>query len=126
LLNCIKKLNAENITLSVNDVSDGGLFICLAESAFYSESGFEINCPDNIRKDAFLFGESSGRIVVTVEENNIENLILTAKNFNVDCFMLGKTGGSNFIVDQTDFGSVDSFKTKYFESLENKIQDLKS
>ena len=126
LLNCIKKLNAENITLSVNDVSDGGLFICLAESAFYSESGFEINCPDNIRKDAFLFGESSGRIVVTVEENNIENLILTAKNFNVDCFMLGKTGGSNFIVDQTDFGSVDSFKAKYFESLENKIQDLKS
>ena len=36
--------------------------------------GFEINSDEDIRKDAFLFGESQSRVVVSVSEEQWMNL----------------------------------------------------
>ena len=57
----------DKLILSAHDVADGGLFIALLESSMYNDLGFSINTFDNIRKDAFLFGESPSRIVVSIE-----------------------------------------------------------
>src|SRR5690606_23128733 len=51
---------------SAHDVSDGGLFVTLAESGFFNNLGFDIKTDKNIRKDGFLFGESQSRVVVSV------------------------------------------------------------
>src|SRR5579862_7310503 len=57
---------------SAHDVSEGGLFITLAESAFANNLGFDVVASDfNIRKDAYWFGESQSRIVVSVQPEKI-------------------------------------------------------
>ena len=57
-----------DIIESAHDVSNGGLFITLLESAFVNNLGFEIIGSSEVRNDAFLFGESPSRIVVSVTE----------------------------------------------------------
>ncbi len=62
----LKKLIQTKTIQSAHDISDGGLFIALAESAMPAKLGFQITTNPNFRKDAFLFGESQSRIVVSV------------------------------------------------------------
>ncbi len=60
---------------AVHDVADGGLFVALAESAMSGGLGFSVRCPENLRKDAFLFGEAQGRAIVGVSpdmKNQVE------------------------------------------------------
>ncbi|MGB3618657.1 MAG: phosphoribosylformylglycinamidine synthase subunit PurL, partial [Catalinimonas sp.] len=51
---------------SVHDVSDGGLFVALAESALPHKLGFDVRNPTDVRADAFWFGEAQSRVVVSV------------------------------------------------------------
>ena len=67
LQHTVQSLIRKKLIQSAHDVSDGGLIISLLESAFINEIGFHINCPTHIRKDAFLYGESGGRIVVSID-----------------------------------------------------------
>ncbi|HNC38696.1 MAG TPA: phosphoribosylformylglycinamidine synthase subunit PurL, partial [Chitinophagaceae bacterium] len=60
------ELIANKLVRSVQDVSEGGLFISLCESGFTNELGFSISTNYAIRKDAFLFGEGQSRIIVSV------------------------------------------------------------
>ena len=53
---------------SAHDVSEGGIFISVLESAMCREFGFDLFTGGEIRLDSFLFGESQGRVVVTVKE----------------------------------------------------------
>ncbi|XZF13492.1 phosphoribosylformylglycinamidine synthase subunit PurL [Chitinophagaceae bacterium MMS25-I14] len=62
----ILKLIGEKLILSAHDISEGGLFITLLESAMAGGLGFSMHTDANIRKDAFLFGEAQSRVVVTV------------------------------------------------------------
>ena len=63
----VSSLIKEDLIISAHDVSDGGLFITLLESSMANNLGFSINSADNIRKDAFLFGESPSRVVVSID-----------------------------------------------------------
>ncbi len=59
---------------SAHDISDGGLFVCLAEKAFSGGYGLAIDLSavpyEGKRRDDFiLFSESAGRIVVTVAKD---------------------------------------------------------
>ena len=62
----ISSLIKNKLILSAHDVSDGGLFITLLESSMHNNLGFSIQTNDQIRKDAFLFGESPSRVIVSV------------------------------------------------------------
>ena len=67
--NAIRLLIQDGLVRSAHDVSEGGLAVCLAESAIFSETlGADIDlfAPNDIRLDALLFGESQSRIVFTV------------------------------------------------------------
>ena len=59
---------------SAHDVSDGGLFVCLAEKAFSGGYGIFVDLSavpyeGKLRDDFILFSESAGRIVVTVPQD---------------------------------------------------------
>ncbi|MDB5281179.1 MAG: purL, partial [Bacteroidota bacterium] len=56
--NAVKEVILEQVIASAHDVSEGGLFIALLESAMAGKKGFEIETDTDIRKDAFLFGEA--------------------------------------------------------------------
>ena len=59
----------KGLVASAHDVSDGGLAVCLAESAVFSETlGADIDLTprNDVRLDALLYGEAQSRIVFTV------------------------------------------------------------
>jgi phosphoribosylformylglycinamidine synthase subunit PurL len=85
---------------SAHDVSDGGLAVCLAESAFLGDRkpGCSIDLADRIRPDALLFGETQSRIVVTVSPRRAAALLALAKKRRVRASRIGRVGGSDIVV----------------------------
>lgn len=107
---------------SAHDISEGGLLINLIESAMIRDLSFNISHGrTKLRNDAFLFGESQGRIVVTVKDEKCEEVISYLKNLNVKFLKLGVVTNENIKVNDVDFGSIADYAKIYNTSLENKL-----
>jgi len=109
------------IIISAHDVSNGGLFITLLESAMVNNKGFNINCSDLIRKDAFLFGEAPSRVVVSVKSSEKSNFQEAMKSYSTKYNLIGNVIDHNIIVDDINFGSTAEFKNIYDNSLSNSL-----
>lgn len=107
--------------ISAHDVSNGGLFITLLESAMVNNKGFNINCSDLIRKDAFLFGEAPSRVVVSVKSSEKSNFQEAMKSYSTEYNLIGNVIDHNIIVDDINFGSTAEFKNIYDNSLSNSL-----
>lgn len=95
----IKELIQNKLVESVHDISDGGLFITLAESSFPNQLGFKVSTDAKLRTDAFLFGEAQSRVVISAnnsQKNQIEDLL---RSKNVSFTLLGEVTDGSFIVD---------------------------
>lgn len=115
----VKKLIQSGIILSAHDCSDGGLFVCLAESSIKSGLGFDISTDKNIRKDAFLFGEAQSRVVVTVKKDDEIKLVDLLKGGEIKFSKLGFVKGKEVKIDEEVFGSIQEFKKLYDTSIED-------
>lgn len=118
----VKVAIKSKIVQSVHDVSDGGLFVTLAESAIVHNLGFEIFTDKNIRKDAFLFGEAQSRVVVSVKKEHETDLIKLLKNLEVKFIKLGFVTGSEFKVDNETLFTVADACDLYDTALENLLK----
>jgi phosphoribosylformylglycinamidine (FGAM) synthase-like enzyme len=107
---------------SAHDVSDGGLFVTLAESAIHRNMGFELFTDKNIRKDAFLFGEAQSRVVVSVKKERETDLIQLLKNLEVKFIKLGFVTGSEFKIDNETVLTVADARELYDTALENILK----
>ena len=117
----VSSLIKEDLIISAHDVADGGLFITLLESSMANNLGFSINSADNIRKDAFLFGESPSRVVVSIDNGNkqaFEDLLSKSKT---SFHLLGTVTEGDLLVDGELFGDVSTYKQKFNSSLTNKM-----
>ena len=124
LQQCILSMNKRKILKSAHDVSEGGLFFCLLESCFPRNFGFELNfVPNKLRKDAFLFGESQSRIVVTVNEDKLDEFTKLVVDFQVDIEKLGNVTENKISVFNKMFGSVDRWKSNYEKNLEKYLNN---
>jgi phosphoribosylformylglycinamidine synthase len=117
----VKKIILEKLVNSCHDCADGGLFVTLMESAFQRNLGFEITSEKSIRKDAFLFGESQGRVVVSLNPANEKQLEDLLKNLNVSAKKIGIVKGNNAIVDAESFGVILELKDIFENSITNKL-----
>ncbi len=108
---------------SAHDVSDGGLFVALAECSFVSGLGFEVNSDKTIRADAFLFGEAQGRIIVSVRKEDEVKLVDELKKHEVRFSKLGFIRGKEMLVDGESFGSVKEAREVYDHSLEEILEN---
>ncbi|MEX0965744.1 MAG: phosphoribosylformylglycinamidine synthase subunit PurL [Bacteroidia bacterium] len=118
----VRELIRQGLIISAHDVSEGGLFTCLAESGFPRKLGFQISSAENMRKDACLFGEAQGRIVVSTseaQENSLENLM---GNLNIPFRKIGTVTEANISVDETEFGRIMEYFTLYNEALRLKLE----
>ena len=108
---CIKNLINKKLINAAHDCADGGLFISIVEMAMCSNLGCKINSKSDIRKDSFLFGESQGRVVVTVSNEQLDLFKSEIKASNVDSFLLGGvTREANINIDSVNFGMVEDFR----------------
>ncbi|MGZ3820024.1 MAG: phosphoribosylformylglycinamidine synthase subunit PurL [Mucilaginibacter sp.] len=109
----IKQLIKHKVIQSAHDVSDGGLFIALLESAMPNDLGFEIESDSAIRKDAFLFGEAQGRVVVSISPEEQERFIELMATSEIDFSLLGTVSNGYLTVDEESFGNVIDIKLVY-------------
>jgi phosphoribosylformylglycinamidine synthase subunit PurL len=117
----VKKLIRENVILSAHDVSDGGLICNLLESGFVNKKGFSINHTMDGRKDAFLFGEAQGRVVVTIDPGKMAAFTSIVKSQQIFAESLGTVTNGEVKVDGEDWGIINDFETKYLTSIEEKL-----
>ena len=106
---------------SAHDVSDGGLIITLFESAMVNNLGFSIDSDEEIRKDAFLFGEAQGRVVITVDDDQLDQFVEVLAEQDVDFVNLGLVTEGEIIIDGNSLGIIDSFKSQYDNALSNRM-----
>jgi len=119
--NTITKLIREGVIESAHDVSDGGLFITLLESSFTNDLGFEIVTSSEVREDAFLFGESPSRVIVSVTETGEDAFLDLLKDLNTPFVLLGHVTKGRISIDSSDFGDICEYKKIYNESLARKL-----
>ena len=116
----IEQLISEKLIVSAHDISEGGLFVTLTESSFNHSLGFSIQLNQDIRKDAFLFGEAQSRVVISVESDKmsmVEKLINDNK-FNFE--KIGTVTTGDIHVGNEQWGHVNEWKSKY----ENAIASI--
>ena len=118
----IKQLIQSHAIVSAHDVADGGLFITLMESAMSRNLGFEIESEEGIRKDAFLFGEAQGRIVVSVPEAKQAEFIEIAATSAIEYTLLGTVSAGDILIDEQSFGHVSKYKSTFETALEKTIE----
>jgi phosphoribosylformylglycinamidine synthase len=109
----VKQLIKHRMIQSAHDVSDGGLYVTLVESALPNDFGFEIETDSAIRKDAFLFGEAQGRVVVTVYPGDQERFIEMMATSEVEFSLLGLVTNGTLNIDEEPFGHITDIKMVY-------------
>jgi phosphoribosylformylglycinamidine synthase subunit PurL len=117
LLACIQKGFVE----SAHDVAEGGLFVTLAESGFHKELGFSVSCQEkSIRQDAYWFGESQSRVVVSVKNEKL----IAFKNAmgGIPIEKLGEVTTNLVQVDGEKWGNIREWKYEYETAIEKEMQ----
>ena len=92
LQNLCLDLIEKKVIKSAHDVSDGGLSVAVAKSICSSENniGAKLFIDHKLRADELLFGECPSLIVVTLKEEELFQLVLLAKKYNVQSQTIGK------------------------------------
>jgi len=115
----LKELIRKKLILSAHDISEGGLFIALCESAFPRETGFSIQTMDGLRKDAFLFGEGQSRVIVSVSAGNLD--LFKTELGDLPHKQIGVVTSGEVVVDGVFWGTIDWWKEKYDTAIENHL-----
>lgn len=118
----LRELIGQNLIQSAHDVSDGGLFIALLESAMPNNLGFDITTDAEVRTDAFLFGEAQGRVVVSVSLSREAQFLDYMATSKVPFTALGHVTKSEIRIDDVAYGFVDDFKQTYLSAIERIIE----
>jgi phosphoribosylformylglycinamidine synthase len=113
----VAELIRERVVASAHDVSEGGLFVTLLESAMAGGLGFDLTTDAEIRPDAFLFGEAQGRIVVSVRPEDEERFLDIMMRNGVEFDLLGHVTKGSVRVDDEEWGTVASFRDRYDNAL---------
>ncbi|HEX2166619.1 MAG TPA: phosphoribosylformylglycinamidine synthase subunit PurL, partial [Longimicrobiales bacterium] len=92
----VLSLNESGLLHSAHDCADGGLAVCLAESAIASGPmrGVSVSLDDDLDPAALLFGEAQGRIVVSCAAEDAERVIAAARGMDVPAQVIGSVGAA--------------------------------
>jgi phosphoribosylformylglycinamidine synthase len=118
LQKAITSLIENKLIESAHDVSDGGLLVTLAESAFPRGLGFSVNSDASIRQDAFWFGEAQSRVVVSVDASKKAAFESALQAQGVKFSALGSVQGTDIIADGAKLSTVAAAYQSFDTALE--------
>src|SRR6185437_3541508 len=96
LQKCLRELIQTGAIVSAHDISDGGLAMALAESAFPLNVGAKVNLTSNGSLPAVLFfSEDASRVLITCDQKNAENIKRTALQWGLQAVRIGRTVTEN-------------------------------
>jgi phosphoribosylformylglycinamidine synthase II len=105
---------------SAHDISEGGLFTTLLESAAHNGKGFAVDYKEGIRKDAYLFGEAQSRVVVSVSPDKVTAFETALGNHPFE--KLGTVTPGNILVGGEDWGNVTTWRDAYDTAIEKELR----
>ena len=120
--NILTDLIRSGIIESAHDISDGGVFISLLESSMVNNLGFDITTCSEIREDAFLFGESPSRIIVSVREVKEDRFLDMMKASDIPFALMGHVSKGEIRIDDRSFGNIKEYKQIYNNTLSKKLR----
>ena len=114
----ILQLIAQKLIQSAHDISEGGLFVTLLESGFVSAFGFEASQQDtSLRADAFWFGESQSRVVVSVSPSRQHAFEAMLAVSGINSSLLGHVKGKDVVINGDNWGAIATWKSPYEEKI---------
>jgi phosphoribosylformylglycinamidine synthase len=118
----VKQLITNNLLQSVHDVSEGGLITTLLESGFNRGLGFDVQqSATNIRKDAYWFGESQSRVVISCTLKNAEKVLAQLTALNIPFEYLGIVTESNIDMEGEYWGHIEEWRALYDTAIERML-----
>ena len=83
--------------------------------------GFDIVSDSEIREDAYLFGESQGRVVVAVDNTTEDEFLDYMIECGVPFTLIGHVTKGKMVVDDTHFGFINEAKEHFDNALEARL-----
>ncbi|MEY4134641.1 MAG: hypothetical protein RL386_991 [Bacteroidota bacterium] len=117
----VMQLIAKKLVVSAHDISDGGLFAALMECATNGQKGFDAETDLNFRKDAYWFGESQSRVIVSLKPQREDEFLNYLNVHNVPFSKIGEVKGANIWIDAEDLGPVGEWAAVHEETLGEKM-----
>ena len=122
----VGKMISHHLIESAHDVSEGGLFVTLMESCFNRNLGINVShdaAKENIRKDAYWFGEAQSRVVMSISKAKRNDFIkLLEKLEPIECTYLGTVSNGSISINMEDWGNVSDWKEKYDMAIEKMMK----
>ncbi|MCF8346117.1 MAG: phosphoribosylformylglycinamidine synthase subunit PurL [Bacteroidales bacterium] len=116
----VRELIANGHIVSAHDVSIGGLFVALVECCLPANLGFDITSPAEVRADAFLFGESQSRVIMSVSPAQETGFLDFMMEREFPFSALGHVTKQELRIDDSSYG----FITDYARDFENALGKL--
>ena len=113
----------KRLVSSAHDVSLGGLFVNLVECALPTGLGFDVTSPAEIRGDAFLFGESQSRVVVSVSPEQETDFLDFMMESGIHFSALGHVTKEELRIDDVSFGFISDYARDFEQALEQLMGD---
>ncbi|MFW9923916.1 MAG: phosphoribosylformylglycinamidine synthase subunit PurL [Candidatus Thorarchaeota archaeon] len=118
----------EGLVSACHDISKGGLMVALIEMALAGNLGFKINIDrvdcDSNRIDIKLFSESQGRFLMTVQKDNLEDIISRFAQEELSATFIGKVSTEkNLVVENNEkVKIVDLELTEIKDTWQNRME----
>jgi phosphoribosylformylglycinamidine synthase subunit PurL len=121
---CLQAIR-EDLVRSAHDASEGGLAVALAEACISGPSeplGAEIEMEAAIRPDAWLFGESQSRIVLSVRRKHLNRVREIARAADVPLTILGEVRGRRLRIGSLVDVNVAALRQAWLDALPRRME----
>ena len=107
----VRSLIVSGLVDTVHDLSDGGLAVALAEMAIAGGIGATLpEAPAGLPAHAYLFGEDQARYLLSVDPENVPDLLYSANAQGIPAAVIGITGGQDLTLPAGETISVSDLR----------------
>jgi phosphoribosylformylglycinamidine synthase len=95
LQEAVLEMTGQRLLQSAHDCAEGGLAVCIAESAIVRNEpfGVEVRLDDKLPAASLFFGEGQGRIVVSCKKHHTSGVLAVAAKHGVPARVIGHVRG---------------------------------
>jgi phosphoribosylformylglycinamidine synthase len=122
LQKAVHQLIRDKAIRSAHDLSEGGLFVALFESAAARGLGFDASQAGDIRPDAFWFGEAQSRVLVSVAPEKANALEQAMVQAGIPCQRIGTVSSGEIRVNGASWGQISDWIDRYDNSIGNHMK----
>jgi phosphoribosylformylglycinamidine synthase subunit PurL len=123
----LEKLAARGLVHSARDISDGGIAVALAQSAFPQNIGARVDQDPSLMSHPLfgLFAEPASTVFITAAPDHVTEIERLAGKHNLIAARIGTTGGNRITitVDREPFisASIDELREPWATALESNV-----